>query len=107
MEEEKDAFYVVKKGDVIGIYKSLRDLIAEAGISVNFPLFRFTYLRNYVLAMLFFFTSLFLRRFFFAKNFKANLLVGLFVFLNQIIYIFQFWVCFTLTRYSILHSFKC
>ncbi|XP_012489550.1 putative ribonuclease H protein At1g65750 isoform X1 [Gossypium raimondii] len=33
MEEEKDAFYVVKKGDVIGIYKSLRDLIAEAGIS--------------------------------------------------------------------------
>ncbi|XP_016708314.1 uncharacterized protein [Gossypium hirsutum] len=33
MEEEKDAFYVVKKEDIIGIYKSLRDLIAEAGIS--------------------------------------------------------------------------
>lgn len=59
MEEEKDAFYVVKKGDVIGIYKSSRDLIAETGISVNFPLFRFTYLRNYVLAMFFFFFLLY------------------------------------------------
>ncbi|XP_022773707.1 uncharacterized protein LOC111315949 isoform X2 [Durio zibethinus] len=39
MEEEKDAFYVVKKGDVIGIYKSLRDL-AEAGISVYDPSLR-------------------------------------------------------------------
>jgi len=25
-EEEKDAFYVVKKGDVVGIYKSLSDI---------------------------------------------------------------------------------
>ncbi|XWS40787.1 hypothetical protein CRYUN_Cryun17cG0025500 [Craigia yunnanensis] len=40
MEEEKDAFYVVKKGDVIGIYKSLRDLLAEAGISVYDPSLR-------------------------------------------------------------------
>lgn len=40
MEEEKDAFYVVKKGDVIGIYKSLRDLIAEAGISAYDPSLR-------------------------------------------------------------------
>lgn len=37
MEEEKDAYYVVQKGDVIGIYKSLRDLLTEAGISVNRP----------------------------------------------------------------------
>lgn len=37
MEEEKDAYYVVQKGDVIGIYKSLRDLLTEAGISVNPP----------------------------------------------------------------------
>ncbi|KAH1080709.1 hypothetical protein J1N35_020470 [Gossypium stocksii] len=40
MEEEKDAFYVVKKGDVIGIYKSLRDLIEEAGISACDPSLR-------------------------------------------------------------------
>ncbi|KAK5783269.1 uncharacterized protein LOC108471029 isoform X2 [Gossypium arboreum] len=40
MEEEKDAFYVVKKGDIIGIYKSLRDLIAEAGISAYDPSLR-------------------------------------------------------------------
>ncbi|KAG8477258.1 hypothetical protein CXB51_030397 [Gossypium anomalum] len=40
MEEEKDAFYVVKKGDVIGIYKSLRDLTAEAGISTYDPSLR-------------------------------------------------------------------
>ncbi|KAL4361727.1 hypothetical protein GQ457_04G033430 [Hibiscus cannabinus] len=37
MEEENDAFYVVQKGDVIGIYKSLRDLVPEAGISANDP----------------------------------------------------------------------
>ncbi|XP_016708316.1 uncharacterized protein [Gossypium hirsutum] len=40
MEEEKDAFYVVKKEDIIGIYKSLRDLIAEAGISAYDPSLR-------------------------------------------------------------------
>ncbi|XP_021299271.1 uncharacterized protein LOC110427944 isoform X1 [Herrania umbratica] len=34
MEGEKDAFYVVKKGDVIGVYRSLRDLHAQ---TVNDP----------------------------------------------------------------------
>jgi hypothetical protein len=34
MEEEKDAFYVVRKGDIIGIYKSLRDCQDQAGSSV-------------------------------------------------------------------------
>ncbi|XVF14144.1 hypothetical protein REPUB_Repub09cG0032200 [Reevesia pubescens] len=40
MEQEKDAFYVVKKGDVIGIYRCLRDLQAEVGTSVYDPSLR-------------------------------------------------------------------
>lgn len=34
MEGEKDAFYVVRKGDVIGVYKNLSDCQAQAGFSV-------------------------------------------------------------------------
>lgn len=34
MEEEKDAFYIVRKGDIVGVYKSLRDCQAQAGSSV-------------------------------------------------------------------------
>ncbi|KAJ7970888.1 Ribonuclease H [Quillaja saponaria] len=34
MEEEKDAFYVVRKGDVVGIYKSLSDFQDQLGSSV-------------------------------------------------------------------------
>ncbi|KAK0585451.1 hypothetical protein LWI29_028730 [Acer saccharum] len=37
MEEDKDAFYVVRKGDVIGIYKTLDDCQAQAGFSVCNP----------------------------------------------------------------------
>ncbi|KAL5740176.1 hypothetical protein ACOSP7_029057 [Xanthoceras sorbifolium] len=37
MEEEKDAFYVVRKGDIIGIYKTLHDCQAQAGFSVCNP----------------------------------------------------------------------
>lgn len=37
MEEEKDAFYVVRKGDVVGIYKSLKDCQNQAGSSVCNP----------------------------------------------------------------------
>ncbi|OVA11275.1 Ribonuclease H domain [Macleaya cordata] len=37
MEEEKDAFYVVRKGDVVGIYKSLSDCQAQVGNSVCGP----------------------------------------------------------------------
>ncbi|KAF8407952.1 hypothetical protein HHK36_007092 [Tetracentron sinense] len=33
MEEEKDAFYVVRKGDVVGVYKSLSDCQAQVGSS--------------------------------------------------------------------------
>lgn len=34
MEDEKDAFYVVRKGDIVGIYKSLTDFQAELAPSV-------------------------------------------------------------------------
>ena len=34
MGDEKDAFYVVRKGDVIGVYKSFADCQAQAGFSV-------------------------------------------------------------------------
>lgn len=34
-EKEKDAFFVVRKGDVIGIYKDLNDCQAQVGSSVN------------------------------------------------------------------------
>ena len=34
MEDEKDAFYVVRKGDVVGIYKTLSDCQLQAGFSV-------------------------------------------------------------------------
>ncbi|KAK3413265.1 hypothetical protein EUGRSUZ_I01834 [Eucalyptus grandis] len=33
MEEEKNAFYVVRKGDVVGVYKSLSDCQAQVGSS--------------------------------------------------------------------------
>ncbi|XP_057248551.1 uncharacterized protein LOC104883567 isoform X2 [Beta vulgaris subsp. vulgaris] len=33
MEDEKDAFYVVRKGDIIGIYTSFSDCQAQAGFS--------------------------------------------------------------------------
>ncbi|XP_039158648.1 uncharacterized protein LOC104419290 isoform X3 [Eucalyptus grandis] len=37
MEEEKNAFYVVRKGDVVGVYKSLSDCQAQVGSSVHDP----------------------------------------------------------------------
>ncbi|RDY10234.1 hypothetical protein CR513_05279, partial [Mucuna pruriens] len=37
MEQEKDAFYVVRKGDVVGIYNSLTDSQAQVGSSVCTP----------------------------------------------------------------------
>ncbi|XP_042969781.1 uncharacterized protein LOC122302545 isoform X1 [Carya illinoinensis] len=37
MEEEKDAFYVVRKGDIVGIYKTLSDCQAQAGSSACNP----------------------------------------------------------------------
>lgn len=37
MAEERDAFYVVRKGDMIGVYKSLSDCQAPAGSSVTCP----------------------------------------------------------------------
>ncbi|XP_026402361.1 uncharacterized protein LOC113297958 isoform X4 [Papaver somniferum] len=37
MEKEKDAFYVVRKGDIVGIYKSLSDCQAQVGNSVCDP----------------------------------------------------------------------
>lgn len=36
MGEERDAFYVVRKGDMIGVYKSLSDCQAQAGSTVTF-----------------------------------------------------------------------
>lgn len=38
MGDEKDAFYVVRKGDVIGVYKSLSDLQALLRSSVSFSI---------------------------------------------------------------------
>lgn len=44
MGDEKDAFYVVRKGDVIGVYKNLSDLQALLRTSVCFfYLLRFKY----------------------------------------------------------------
>ncbi|KAF8011474.1 hypothetical protein BT93_J1935 [Corymbia citriodora subsp. variegata] len=37
MGEEKNAFYVVRKGDVIGVYKSLSDCQAQLGSSIYDP----------------------------------------------------------------------
>ncbi|KAL6013581.1 hypothetical protein ACLOJK_004079 [Asimina triloba] len=37
MEEESNAFYVVRKGDVIGIYKNFSDCQAQVGTSVCDP----------------------------------------------------------------------
>lgn len=34
MEQEKDAFFVVRKGDIVGVYKSFADCQAQAGSSV-------------------------------------------------------------------------
>jgi len=34
MEQEKDAFFVVRKGDIVGVYKSLTDCQAQVGSSV-------------------------------------------------------------------------
>lgn len=43
MEDERDAFYVVRKGDIIGIYKSFSDCQAQAGFSVNSAPFFFNF----------------------------------------------------------------
>ncbi|XP_031406312.1 uncharacterized protein LOC116214937 isoform X4 [Punica granatum] len=37
MEDEKNAFYVVRKGDVIGIYRNLLDCQDQAGSSISSP----------------------------------------------------------------------
>lgn len=37
MEEEKDAFFVVRKGDVVGVYKSFSDCEAQVGSSICDP----------------------------------------------------------------------
>ncbi|KAK9277252.1 hypothetical protein L1049_006791 [Liquidambar formosana] len=37
MEEEKDAFFVMRKGDVVGVYKSLSDCQAQVGSSICDP----------------------------------------------------------------------
>ncbi|XP_028549746.1 uncharacterized protein LOC110096864 [Dendrobium catenatum] len=37
MDEESDAFYVVRKGDIIGVYKSLSDCQAQVSSSVCDP----------------------------------------------------------------------
>ena len=37
MGDEKDAFYVVRKGDVIGVYKNLSDLQALLRTSIGEP----------------------------------------------------------------------
>ncbi|XP_062108029.1 uncharacterized protein LOC133818931 isoform X2 [Humulus lupulus] len=37
MEQEKDAFYVVRKGDVIGVYRNLNDCQAQVGSSICDP----------------------------------------------------------------------
>lgn len=39
MEEESNAFYVVRKGDIIGIYNNLRDCQAQVSSSVIFVFF--------------------------------------------------------------------
>ncbi|XP_010254728.1 PREDICTED: uncharacterized protein LOC104595616 isoform X2 [Nelumbo nucifera] len=36
-EDEKDAFYVVRKGDIVGVYKTLSDCQAQVGSSVCDP----------------------------------------------------------------------
>ncbi|PSS13572.1 Ribonuclease H-like domain protein [Actinidia chinensis var. chinensis] len=37
MEDEKDAFFVVRKGDVVGVYKSLSECQAQVGSSICDP----------------------------------------------------------------------
>lgn len=37
MEDEKDAFYIVRKGDIIGVYRSLSECQGQAGSSVSHP----------------------------------------------------------------------
>ncbi|EOA31134.1 hypothetical protein CARUB_v10014297mg [Capsella rubella] len=37
MEDEKDAFYIVRKGDIIGVYRSLSECQEQAGSSVSDP----------------------------------------------------------------------
>ncbi|GLT53019.1 hypothetical protein SLA2020_263180 [Shorea laevis] len=37
MEQEKDAFFVVRKGDIVGVYKSLTDCQAQVGSSICDP----------------------------------------------------------------------
>ena len=34
MDREKDAFFVVRKGDVVGVYKNFADCEAQLGTSV-------------------------------------------------------------------------
>lgn len=46
MEPDKDSFYVVRKGDVVGVYKSFSDCQAQLGSSV-----KFTYFSPFVILM--------------------------------------------------------
>jgi len=47
MEEEKDAFYVVRKGDIIGVYNNFSDCQLQAqSSSVNLP---FLLLNSYLI----------------------------------------------------------
>ena len=48
MEEEKDAFYIVRKGDIVGLYKSFSECQAQAGFSVN-VFYLLTYFQMYIL----------------------------------------------------------
>lgn len=56
MEKEKDAFYVVRKGDIVGIYNSLADSQAQVGSSVIFLLNPSSY--NLGLSLIFIFGSI-------------------------------------------------
>lgn len=50
MEDEKEAFFVVRKGDVVGVYKSLSDCQTQVGSSViHFIRFCCYFIRNIVL----------------------------------------------------------
>lgn len=52
MEEESNAFYVVRKGDIIGIYNNLRDCQAQVSSSVIFVFFPFVTCSIYLLSQL-------------------------------------------------------
>jgi hypothetical protein len=54
MDHEKDgAFYVVRKGDVVGIYTSLSDSQAQVGSSVIFLSILFLFFIFFILSFLF------------------------------------------------------